>query len=189
MEPFNQLMQQYQPNDIIVILILVTLCAKVIYDLCHWAYTTLRQWFGERYRSEEKEKKVDGIEKRLNEIADSVDALSNDVRNMHMKLCDVKDTNDMLVAKIADLEKQENNLQEHFLAYTRAFIIDKYHYYCYQMNSIDDMSLQSIELCYLYYKAEGGDSFVDGLMERMRVLPRTSQDGMQLLEDGAHDGR
>ena len=66
---------------------------------------------------------------------------------------------------------------------TRNYIIDKHHYFCYQIKAIDDLSLQSLERRFLYYKAAGGNSFIDGLMEEIRELPRLNFQNEQLLHD------
>ena len=55
---------------------------------------------------------------------------------------------------------------------TRSYLIDAHHKFCYERKAIDELNLQSMERRYLYYKAAGGDSFIDGLMEEVRKLPR-----------------
>lgn len=75
--------------------------------------------------------------------------------------------------------KQQKNMdaaitliQERLQENTRSYLIDAHHKFCYEMNAIDDLSLQAMERRYLYYKTAGGNSFVDNLMDEVRVLPR-----------------
>ena len=62
---------------------------------------------------------------------------------------------------------------------TRAYIIEKHHYYCYQMKAIDDMSLQDLERRFMYYKASGGNTFIDSLMDEIRSLPKMTLEKMK----------
>lgn len=56
----------------------------------------------------------------------------------------------------------------------RSELLDAHHKFCYQFHKIDDLSLQSLERRYLYYKTAGGDTFIDHLMEEIRALPRVN---------------
>ena len=55
-------------------------------------------------------------------------------------------------------------------------ITKEHHYFCYNLNSIDDYSLDCIERRYSHYKEEGGNSFIDILMQDLRNLPRKNKD-------------
>ena len=52
----------------------------------------------------------------------------------------------------------------------------------YEIKAIDDLNLQSLERRYLYYKAAGGNSFIDGLMEEIRELPRINLSNPQIIK-------
>ena len=53
----------------------------------------------------------------------------------------------------------------------RAWITDKYHYFI-QLGHIDDFTLDCLERRFKSYKQEGGNTYVDGMMEELRRLPR-----------------
>lgn len=53
--------------------------------------------------------------------------------------------------------------------------------FCYEVKAIDDLNLQSLERRYLYYKAAGGNSFIDGLMEEIRSLPRINAQDPRII--------
>ena len=61
---------------------------------------------------------------------------------------------------------------------TRSYIIDKFHYYVYQIGSIDEAALQDLERRYLYYKEAGGDTFIETRMKVLRELPLITADQM-----------
>jgi hypothetical protein len=65
-------------------------------------------------------------------------------------------------------------MQERLQENARSDLIDAHHQFCYQYKQIDDLSLQSLERRYLYYKTAGGDTFIDHLMEEVRALPRVN---------------
>ena len=54
----------------------------------------------------------------------------------------------------------------------KAYITKEHHYFVYQKGWIDDYSLDCIERRYDHYVAEGGNSFIKGLMEEIRNLPK-----------------
>lgn len=53
----------------------------------------------------------------------------------------------------------------------KAWITEKHHYFCYELNYIDDYNLQCIEARYKHYKEENGNTFIDGFMTDIRALP------------------
>lgn len=56
----------------------------------------------------------------------------------------------------------------------KAWITEKHHYFCYEKKHIDDYSLDCIEKRYSHYKEEGGNSFIDDLMDDLRSLTKVS---------------
>lgn len=53
----------------------------------------------------------------------------------------------------------------------RAWITDKYHYFM-KLGHIDDFTLDCLERRFKSYKQEGGNTYVDSMMEELRRLPR-----------------
>lgn len=56
----------------------------------------------------------------------------------------------------------------------RSWITDKYHYFI-NLGYIDDFSLDCLERRFKSYKQEGGNNYVDGMMEELRALPRKNR--------------
>ena len=56
----------------------------------------------------------------------------------------------------------------------KAYITREYHYFCEQKGWIDDYSMDCIERRYDHYVEEHGNSFIGGMMEKLRALPRTA---------------
>ena len=55
----------------------------------------------------------------------------------------------------------------------KSWITEKHHFYCYERKWIDDYSMDCIEKRYGHYKDEGGNSFIEELMNELRSLPKT----------------
>jgi hypothetical protein len=55
----------------------------------------------------------------------------------------------------------------------KSWITEKHHFYCYERKWIDDYSMDCIERRYGHYKEEGGNSFIEELMNELRSLPKT----------------
>ena len=55
----------------------------------------------------------------------------------------------------------------------KSWITEKHHFYCYEIKWIDDYSMDCIEKRYRHYKDEGGNSFIEELMNELRSLPKT----------------
>lgn len=54
----------------------------------------------------------------------------------------------------------------------KAFITRQHHDFCHHKGWIDDYSLDCIEKRYSHYRDEGGNSFINILMEEIRALPK-----------------
>ena len=51
-------------------------------------------------------------------------------------------------------------------------ITREHHRFCYELEEIDDFSLDCLEKRYKHYADEGGNSFIKGFMQDLRKLPR-----------------
>lgn len=56
----------------------------------------------------------------------------------------------------------------------KSWITEKHHYFCYELDYIDDYNYQCIEARYKHYKEEDGNTFIDSFMEDIRALPKIS---------------
>ncbi len=87
---------------------------------------------------------------------------------------------------VTQLTKNVNNLNEKVQLLLqsdrddiKAFITRQHHYFCYQLKEIDDQSLDCIQKRYNHYKEQGGNSYVEVLIEDLRALPKTLPHAMQ----------
>lgn len=155
MDMLSTLLSQYSIENIILVVTMLGVAIKFVGDLIEYFYNKLRKYFN--YQNEK--------DKTHSEITDGLSDLKNEISDLRRDFCDVKKELEGLKAKS---ELTTDRLQEN----TKCYIMDRHHYFCYEVKAIDDLNLQSLERRYLYYKSSGGDTYIDGLMEELRSLPR-----------------
>lgn len=167
----EQLLSQYSIETLIILIALLGFSIKAMSELWEWFYNKFKEHFSFRTQRDQDHQQL--IEE-IKELSSDIKATKAEVHQLENNMSQFSDQ-----MKITTERLQEN---------ARNYIIDKHHYFCYQVKAIDDLSLQSLERRFLYYKAAGGNSFIDGLMEEIRELPRLNFQNEQLLHDIARKG-
>lgn len=167
----EQLLSQYSIETLIILIALLGFSIKAMSELWEWFYNKFKEHFSFRTQRDQDHQQ---LIKEIKELSSDIKATKAEVRQLENNMSQFSDQ-----MKITTERLQEN---------ARNYIIDKHHYFCYQVKAIDDLSLQSLERRFLYYKAAGGNSFIDGLMEEIRELPRLNFQNEQLLHDIARKG-
>lgn len=153
----SNLFAQYSIETIILIIVMLGVATKFIGELIEWFYTKLRKYFNHQ---NDKDKAHSEITDGLSDIKEKISTL---VTN-----------STILNERVSNLEAQAELTTDRLQENSKSYIIDKHHYFCYEVKAIDDLNLQSLERRYLYYKTAGGDSYIDGLMEEIRALPKVN---------------
>lgn len=190
MEAIETLLSQLSVEGIILVVVLFLVSVKFLGELFEYVYTKLKRYFNVKDEQQERheeiiaslntlkddfqEQKEKGVERdaRIDKISAQLDEQDRDTEGLRKVL-------DSQITKFTDMEAQVKTLCERMQDSTRAYIIDKHHHFCYQIHAIDDMSLQDLERRFMYYKAAGGDTFIDSLMEEVRALPRLTVEQMK----------
>lgn len=154
-------------EEIIVLIIIMILAVKTVWSAVEWIWAKIK---GQLDITNDKEKWEQNVINSLTNLDKKIDNLELQNQKTHEEQEKLNET----------LKLVQERLQEN----TRSFLIDAHHKFCYQIKSIDDMNLQSIERRYLYYKTAGGNSFIDGLMDEIRALPRINIYTIDKDEDG-----
>lgn len=171
MDALTTLLTQFSGGTLFLVLVTVAVAIKFLSDLLEWFYKKLKTYFNVKDEKEERHQEILSEIRKIQE------------ENKHFE--------DLMAAqdrRLDALEKQSQILIERMQDSTRAYIMDKHHYFCYQIKAIDDMSLQDLERRFVYYKSAGGDTFIDGMMTDLRELPRItieqiSKNQIQTLKD------
>ena len=154
MNIITELFSQFSIESIILLVIALGVALKFIIDLTSFFYNKLKSHFN---KQTDKESKQNQILKLQQETKESINNLSIQLENISKRVDELEGQDALIVERL-----QEN---------TRSYIIDKHHEFCLQIRAIDDYNLSSLERRYLYYKARGGNSYIDGLMDEIRALP------------------
>lgn len=153
----KELLTQYSPAMIVICCILILAVVKSVIEYKEWVQKKIDEGYDKRRAEEDKiESTIDIIEKQdtqLQILGDNIEKLS----------CAV----DRLAEKVELLTESDKDD-------IKAFITREYHYFCEQRKWIDDYSMDCIEKRFEHYQKEGGNTFIETLMEQLRALPRTA---------------
>ncbi len=150
-----ELLQHYSLSEVFIFTILLALAAKSLITFFDWANERIKKAFNKQYsKITEKEK----IKSRLDEDDQIILSLQKSQQMTDKLLQDLQAKIDMLI----DSDKDS----------IKSYITREHHYFCYQKGWIDDFSLDCIEKRYDHYEDQGGNSFVGGLMDQLRALPK-----------------
>ena len=189
MDALTTLLSQLSIEGIIIVIVLFAVAVKFLGEIFEYLYNKLKKYFDIKDAKEEQHaeimNKLNSLEersvrqeKRSNHRQEQVDKMSKQLDEQDRKSAELKYTLENQTKEISSLKSQIGTLTERTQDSTRAYLIDKHHHFCYQIGGIDDMSLQDMERRFMYYKAAGGDTFIDGLMEEVRALPRLTLEHM-----------
>lgn len=119
---------------------------------------------------------IDWILSRVKKREDDLKAettLENDDKDYREKIDkEMRDNKE----RIDKLSKSVELLTESDRESKRAYIIEKHHYFVYELGWIDDYSLDCINRSFDIYSRENGNSYVKGLMKEVRSLPNIPPD-------------
>lgn len=151
----QQLFDAYSITEIISFIIILAIAIKGAISFYDWGKDRLRKIFNkEEQQNKDKqsiEDKIENFEKRINEIANSQKNTNSAIEELTQKI------NMLIVSDKNDI---------------KSFITEKHHFFCYTQHWIDDYSLECLEYRFSIYQKENGNSFVEGLMEEIRALPK-----------------
>lgn len=168
MNELNHLFSSYPLSELIILIVMVLAAGKTIWTLLEFWLSKIDIHIGEKYKRKERwenlDKKIDALTVNLDSHIDGVSA----------KIEELKKQNEETHEHQKQIDKTLTLVQERLQENARGYLLDAHHKFCYQFKQIDDLSLQSIERRYLYYKTAGGDTFIDNLIEEIRELPRVN---------------
>ena len=158
MNALIELFTKFSLPQIILFIILLAIVIKEIVDFVDWVKSRISK----RDESLKNEFNLaQENQERLNKLEDNVGQIGKTVDHMADKV-------DLLVTSDRDDIK--------------AFITREHHYFCYKIGWIDDYSLDCLEHRFQHYQQEKGNSFIEGLMNEIRALPKTEPENLKEKE-------
>ena len=154
----EKLFANLSPTQVILYAFLIFVAIKEVWGLVDFFRDKVRKKINQE-KSEEKdeEKIISSLEKISTELIELTGEFEEHKTNINKALNSYQEQLDILI------ESDRDDI--------KADIVKQYHYFVENKQWIDDFSLDSIERRYQHYKDEGGNSYVRGLMEKIRQLP------------------
>lgn len=147
----KELLTKYSISDIVMFVVLLVLAIKEFVSIVDWAKERIKKVFDKSYHekeeTEEMKKEIEDLEKFYGERKK------------------VDDT-------FASIKAQISMLIESDKEDIKAYITDRHHFFVYDQGWVDDYSMECIEKRFAIYERENGNSFVRGLMDELRSLPK-----------------
>ena len=140
------LLETYSIESVIIFILLIAFAFKEILSLIDWF----------KNRGKNKLTQINNQENRENQVQQIIDAQ----RRQSEEIRDMKHCIEMLI--ISD----KNDI--------KAWITQQYHIIM-ERGWVDDYELDCLERRYSDYKQEGGNSYIEDLMEDIRKLPKASK--------------
>ena len=168
MNELNNLLSSYPLSQLLLLIVGLLAASKSVWSLIEYWLEKINIHIGNKYKQQEQwinlDKKIDSLTINLDTHIDNVET----------KIDELKKQNEQTHEHQVQIDKSLALVQERLQETARSYLLDAHHKFCYEFKQIDDLTLQSIERRYLYYKTAGGDTFIDHLMEEVRELPRVS---------------
>ena len=139
-----QLLSNYSVGEILIFIIAIALAIKEFVQFKDWAKTRTTQAVKQAQQPKQ-------IKEKMQQHQEQISDIQTDIK-------DIKESINLLIESDKDDIKQS--------------LTKDHHYFCYKLKSIDDYSLDCMERRYSHYTDEGGNSFVETLMNEVRALPR-----------------
>ena len=151
----EELFANYSLSDIIVFTIILALAIKGCVTFFDWAKARLQSVYDKDYKAKEDKEKIE----------ENIDDLNNKEVKIDEAFAKIDKTFEQINQQIGMLiESDKEDI--------KSYIVKEHHYFVYQQGWIDDYSLECLERRFAVYQQEHGNSFVSGLMEEIRELPK-----------------
>lgn len=150
-----ELLSQYTIPQIILFIAALIFIIKGVQDTIDFFKNKYNQKFNKDYDAKTKEIRLE----EFYEIA------GEQHKEVILEMEKVSESVDHLSQRI-------DRLTESDMHDIKQFIVREYHYFVEQKKQIDDYSLDTILLRYADYKQEGGNSYIEMLIDEIKKLPK-----------------
>lgn len=149
------LLKAYSLQDILIFMVLLATAIKGAISFFDWAKERLGRSYKKEYA---KIKTQEDLDTKLQKENIAIQKLEKNQAEMMIAMEKLSNKIDALI----DSDKDD----------IKSFLVQEHHYFCYQRGWVDDYSLDCCEKRYKHYVQEGGNSFVEDLMNEIRSLPK-----------------
>ena len=150
-----ELLEHFTLTEIITFIVLFSLAFKGIATFCDWCWDWLKSKFDKDYQ----------MKRTTENFSESIKRLDGLITQTQEEIDKINKLLNMLIESDKDSIK--------------AWIVEKHHYYCYELKAIDYYTLESIERRYEHYKAENGNSYIASLVKELQALPKINNEQIE----------
>lgn len=161
-----ELLETYSLSQIIIFFIVICLAIKEAITFYDWGKTRIQQGYNKNLKEKEDKDKIQ------NEISDITEFFEEKEKKFNEKKEEMSANFKRINEQIDFLTDKINMLIDSDKDDIKSYITEKHHSFCYERRWIDDYSLDCLEKRFKHYEDEGGNSFVESLMEEIRELPK-----------------
>lgn len=154
-----ELLEHYSVSEILIFLVLFALAFKGVVSFWDWFWNWLKSKFDKNYSIKEEEQ----------DLNKQIRLLSEETLKQQQEIDEINKSLKLLI------ESDKDNI--------KAWIVEKHHYYCYEVKGIDYYTLESIERRYEHYKQESGNSYVASLVQELQALPKIENEPLEHTMD------
>ena len=151
-----EFLENYSFSQIIIFIIFLAIAIKEGITLITWFKDFFRKKFNDDMENtvatNKQNEQIDKIKEDMQILIDNQEKVFKEIELFKQQL-------EMII------ESDKDDI--------KSWITEKHHFYCYERKWIDDYSMDCIEKRYRHYKDEGGNSFIEELMNELRGLPKT----------------
>lgn len=154
----EELFTNYSMSEIVIFMVVLAFAVKELVTFLDWGRDRLRKVYDKDYKSIEERKKLEEEIDDLNKFYSEKKKVDNTFAKIDRTFEKINERIDMLI----ESDKED----------IKSYITEKHHFFVYGQGWIDDYSLECLERRFAVYQQEHGNSFVEGLMNEIRALPK-----------------
>ena len=161
-----ELFAGYSVAQIIVFIIVILLALKEMVSIFEFFHSRTKGHFSQEF---EEEQEAEDMKEDIKALYEGLEEANKKFDDINKSLLDIKQSCQM---NFDSQSKILNKLIESDRDDIRGFIVKEYHYFVEQKHWIDDFSMDVLEKRFAHYVAEGGNSYIESLMNELRNLPK-----------------
>ena len=154
----EELLTKYSLSDILIFIVLLFFAIKEMVNASDWIRDRIK-------KINDKDLKAKKEHEILQEEIDDLNKFYEEKKNIDANFEKLNKAIDKLTDRIDLLTESDKED-------IKAFITNQHHFFVYQQEWIDDYSMECLEKRFAVYEKEHGNSFVLGLMNEIRALPK-----------------
>ena len=154
----QELLVKYSLSEIVIFIVVLAFAVKEVITFIDWGCNRLKKVYDKDYELIEERKRLEGEIKDLSKLYNEQEKVNATFAKIDQTFEKINKRIDMLI----ESDKED----------IKAYVTEKHHFFVYHQGWVDDYSLECLERKFAIYQQEHGNSFVEGLMDEVRALPK-----------------